>query len=178
VTASGITNTIPLSGTGVAPGPIVTANPASLSFPGTLVGASSAAQTVTLTNSGTSAATVSGVTASGDFSQTNNCTSLAVGASCTVTVNFRPSASGTRSGSVTVTSNANNSPTAIALTGSGIGSTTNIAAGRPATASSQVNATQAATTATDGDANTYWESANGAFPQWLQVDLGATYAIG
>ena len=32
--------------------------------------------------------------------------------------------------------------------------------------------------ATDGDANTYWESANNAFPQWLQVDLGATYSIG
>ena len=33
-------------------------------------------------------------------------------------------------------------------------------------------------TATDGDANTYWESANGAFPQWLQVDLGAAYSVG
>lgn len=178
VTASGITNTIPLSGTGVAPGPIVSADPSSLSFPGTIVGSSSASQTVTLTNTGTTSATVSGVTASGDFSQTNTCGTLAVGASCTVTVTFRPTASGTRSGSVTVTSNANNSPTVIAVSGSGIGSTTNIAAGRPATASSQVNATQAATTATDGDANTYWESANGAFPQWLQVDLGAAYAIG
>ncbi|HEY2672902.1 MAG TPA: discoidin domain-containing protein [Rugosimonospora sp.] len=28
--------------------------------------------------------------------------------------------------------------------------------------------------AVDGDPNTYWESANNAFPQWLQVDLGAT----
>jgi chitodextrinase len=27
--------------------------------------------------------------------------------------------------------------------------------------------------AVDGDANTYWESPNNAFPQWLQVDLGA-----
>jgi chitodextrinase len=27
--------------------------------------------------------------------------------------------------------------------------------------------------AVDGDPNTYWESANNAFPQWLQVDLGA-----
>ena len=25
--------------------------------------------------------------------------------------------------------------------------------------------------AVDGDANTYWESANNAFPQWVQVDL-------
>jgi hypothetical protein len=178
ITASGITNTVPLSGTGVNPGPILNPDPSSLSFAGTIVGNTAASQTVTVTNSGTTAATVSGVTASGDFSQTNNCTSLAVGASCTVTVTFKPTTGGTRTGSVSIASNANNSPTAIALTGSGISSSTNIAAGRPATASSQVNATQAAATATDGDANTYWESANGAFPQWLQVDLGATYAIG
>jgi hypothetical protein len=178
VTASGITSTVPLSGTGVAPGPILNAAPGSLSFAGTIVGNTSAAQTVTVTNTGTSTATVSGVAASGDFSQTDNCTSLAVGASCTVNVSFKPTTGGTRTGSVTITGNANNSPTTIALTGSGIGSTTNIAAGRPATASSQVNSVQAPSTVTDGDANTYWESANGAFPQWLQVDLGATYAIG
>jgi hypothetical protein len=178
VTAAGITSTVPLSGTGVAPGPILSPNPASLSFAGTVVGASAAAQTVTVSNTGTASATVTGVAASGDFSQTNNCSTVAVGASCTVTVTFTPTTGGSRTGAVTVTSNANNSPTSIALTGSGIGSTTNIAAGRPATASSQVNATQAAGTATDGDANTYWESVNGAFPQWLQVDLGSTYAVG
>ncbi|MFF5288762.1 choice-of-anchor D domain-containing protein [Paractinoplanes globisporus] len=178
VTASGITNTIPLSGTGVAPGPILSASPSSLTFAGTIVGATSAAQTVSVSNTGTTTATISGVTASGDFAQTNNCASLTVGASCTVTVTFKPTSSGTRTGSVTLAGNANNSPVTIALTGSGIGSTTNVAAGRPATASSQVNATQAASTATDGDANTYWESVNGAFPQWLQVDLGAAYAIG
>ncbi|GAA5190579.1 hypothetical protein GCM10023322_46060 [Rugosimonospora acidiphila] len=178
VTTSGIANSIPLSGTGVAPGPILSANPSALSFPGTLVGATSAAQSVTVTNTGTTSASVSGVAASGDFHQTNTCGSLAVGASCTVTVTFTPTASGTRTGTVSITSNANNSPTAIAASGAGIGTTTNLAAGRPATASSQVNSTQAAGTATDGDANTYWESANGAFPQWLQVDLGAAYNLG
>ena len=178
VTASGITNTIPLSGTGVAPGPILSPSPASLSFAGTIVGSTSAAQAVTVTNTGTAAATVSGVTASGDYAQTNTCGSLAVGASCTVTVTFKPTASGTRAGSISIASNANNNPATIALSGSGIGTDTNIAAGRTATASSQVNATQAPATATDGDANTYWESANGAFPQWLQVDLGAAYNVG
>ncbi|MEV5707481.1 choice-of-anchor D domain-containing protein [Actinoallomurus sp. NPDC052274] len=178
ITASGITNTVPLSGTGVAPGPILSPNPASLSFPGTLVGQSSATQAVTVTNTGTTSATVSGVSASGDYSQTNNCSTLAVGASCTVTVKFTPSASGTRTGNVTITGNANNSPTTVALTGSGIGTDTNLARGRTATASSEVNGTQTASTATDGDANTYWESANGSWPQWLQVDLGAAYSIG
>jgi F5/8 type C domain/Pectate lyase superfamily protein/Abnormal spindle-like microcephaly-assoc'd, ASPM-SPD-2-Hydin len=178
VTASGITNSVPLSGTGVAPGPILSANPSSLTFAGTIVGQSAATQTVTVTNSGTTSATVSAVSATGDYSQTNTCSTVAVGASCTVTVKFTPTTSGTRTGTVTLTSNANNSPTSISLTGSGIGTTTNIALHQPATASSQVNSTQAATTATDGDANTYWESANNAFPQWLQVDLGGAYSIG
>jgi hypothetical protein len=178
VTAAGITSTVPLSGTGVSPGPILNTNPGSLTFAGTIVGSTAAAQTVTVTNSGTTSATVSGVTASGDYSQSNNCSTLGVGASCTVTVSFTPTTSGSRAGTVTITSSANNSPTTIALSGSGIGTATNIAAGRPATASSQVNTTQAATTATDGDANTYWESTNGAFPQWLQVDLGAAYNVG
>jgi hypothetical protein len=30
----------------------------------------------------------------------------------------------------------------------------------------------------DGNAGTYWESANNAFPQWLQVDLGTATAVG
>jgi hypothetical protein len=178
INASGVTNTVPLSGTGVAPGPILNPNPSSLSFPDTPVGSSSSAQTVTVTNSGTTSATVSGVSASGDFSQTNNCTTVAVGASCTVTVTFKPTLSGARSGSVTLTSNANNSPTSISLTGNGIGTDTNIARGKPASASSQVNGTQTPAMTTDGDANTYWESANNAFPQWLQVDLGAAQSIG
>jgi len=178
LTISGITNTVPLSGTGVAPGPILGANPSSLTFPGTIVGSPSATQSVTVTNSGTTSATVSAVTTSGDFSQTNNCSTLAVGASCTVTVRFTPTISGTRTGAVTITSNANNSPTSIALSGTGIGTNTNLALGRPATASSQVNGAQTPAMATDGNANTYWESANNAFPQWLQVDLGGNYNIG
>ena len=178
ITASGITNSVPLSGTGVAPGPILTPNPTALSFPGTVVGSASAPQSVTVTNTGTTSANVSGITATGDFGQTNTCGTLAVNASCTVTVTFRPTAGGARSGSVTIASNANNNPATIALTGSGIDSATNIALHAPATASSQVNATQVPANATDGDANTYWESANSAFPQWLQVDLGATYGVG
>ncbi|MEV0406184.1 choice-of-anchor D domain-containing protein [Actinoallomurus sp. NPDC050550] len=178
ITASGVTNTVPLSGTGVAPGPILSPDPAALSFAGTIVGSSAPTQAVTVTNTGTTSATISGVAASGDFGQTDNCSTLAVGASCTVTVKFTPSASGTRTGNVTITSNANDSPTTVALTGSGIGTDTNIARGRSASASSEVNSSFTAANATDGDANTYWESANGSFPQWLQVDLGAQYTIG
>ncbi|GAA2710936.1 discoidin domain-containing protein [Actinoplanes palleronii] len=34
-----------------------------------------------------------------------------------------------------------------------------------------------AANAVDGDAGSYWESANGAFPQWIQVDLGAANPV-
>jgi len=177
VNAGGVTNTVSLSGTGTAPGPVLSANPASLSFGRTLVGSTASPQTMTVTNSGTTSATVSGVTVTGDFSQTNNCTSIAVGGSCSVTVTFKPTASGTRTGTLTVTSNANNSPTTASLSGSAIGSTTNIAAGQPASASSANNPYVAANL-TDPDPSTYWESANGSFPQWAQVDLGQNYSIG
>src|SRR5688500_18512911 len=51
----------------------------------------------------------------------------------------------------------------------------NLAAGKPATASS-VTQNYAASNVTDGNQNSYWESANNAFPQWVQVDLGASVA--
>ena len=177
VNAGGVTNTVALSGTGTAPGPVLNASPGGLSFASTVVGSTTAAQAVTVTNSGTSTATVSGVSVTGDFSQTNNCSSVAVGASCTVNVAFKPTAGGARTGTVSIASNANNSPTSIGLSGSGIDSTTNIAAGKNATASSS-SSPYVAANLTDTDASTYWESANGAFPQWAQVDLGQSYSVG
>ncbi|GIG88378.1 discoidin domain-containing protein [Plantactinospora endophytica] len=52
----------------------------------------------------------------------------------------------------------------------------NLAAGRPTSASSQ-NAGFGAGNAVDADPNSYWESANNAFPQWFQVDLGASHDV-
>ncbi|MFJ6212207.1 choice-of-anchor D domain-containing protein [Streptomyces sp. NPDC092296] len=177
VTAGGITNTVSLSGSGTAPGPVLNTSPAALSFAGTVVGSSAAAQTVTVTNSGTTSATVSKVAVTGDFSQTDNCSAIPVGGSCAVSVAFKPTAGGSRTGTLTVTSDANNSPTTVALTGSGIDSSTDIAAGRPASASSS-SSPYVPANLTDGDASTYWESANGSFPQWAQVDLGQSYSVG
>jgi hypothetical protein len=74
-----------------------------------------------LTNSGTGALAITSITASGDFTATNNCSSsVATGANCTISVTFTPTASGTRTGAVTITDNAAGSPQAIALTGTGI----------------------------------------------------------
>ncbi|MCX4745326.1 choice-of-anchor D domain-containing protein [Kitasatospora sp. NBC_01287] len=177
VTAGGTTSTVSLSGTGIAPGPVLNATPAALSFAATVVGASTAAQSVTVTNSGTSAASLSSVTTSGDFSQSSGCgNSVPVGGSCTVAVTFTPTAGGARTGTLTISGNANNSPTTVALSGSGIDSNTNIAAGRPASASSS-NSPYVAANLTDPDASTYWESA-ASFPQWAQVDLGQNYSLG
>ncbi|MER5526472.1 discoidin domain-containing protein [Streptomyces sp. NPDC002677] len=55
-------------------------------------------------------------------------------------------------------------------------STTNLALHRPTSESSHTQ-TYGSGNATDGDANTYWESANNAFPQWVQVDLGAATGV-
>ena len=166
-----------LSGTGTAPGPVLSASPASLSFPSTLVGSSPATQTVTVTNTGTTAATVSSVAVTGAFSQTNNCTTIAVNGTCTVTVKFTPTAA-TNTGTLTVNSNANNTPLTVGLSGAGITSTTNIALNQPVTASSDYESYVPANV-TDGNTSTYWESADGAgYPQTITVDLGSTQSIG
>ncbi|MFI6632732.1 discoidin domain-containing protein, partial [Nonomuraea fuscirosea] len=51
---------------------------------------------------------------------------------------------------------------------------TNLAAGKNATAST-VHDVYRAANVTDADQATYWESTSNAFPQWVQIDLGATH---
>jgi hypothetical protein len=60
--------------------------------------------------------------------------------------------------------------------GGGTCSTTNLAQGKAATASSQESAAFPAANAVDGNAGTRWSSAF-SDPQWLQVDLGGTHSI-
>ena len=178
VNAGGVTDTVALSGTGIAPGPVLSANPASVSFPATIVGDAASSKTVTISNSGTATASISGVSVSGPFTETNNCSSVAVGSSCTATVGFTPTAAGTNTGSLTVTSNATDSPTTIGLSGSGIGSTTNLALSGTLTASSSASG-YPATDANDGNTSTYWESLDGAaYPQTLSANLGQSYPLG
>jgi hypothetical protein len=167
---------VSLTGTGTPPGPALSIDQGSLTFGITAVGARSASQSVTVRNTGTAAASVSSVATSGDFAQTNTCGSLAVGATCTVSVTFAPTAGGSRTGTLTIASNATNSPSTVALTGSGADTTTNLAAGQPMLASGSQNGFPPSA-ANDGSTTTYWESTNGAFPQWLQVDLGSSLSI-
>jgi hypothetical protein len=111
-----------------APAPGATVAPSSLNFGNVGVNTTSAARTVTLTNSGTGALTISSVAISGssDFSiGANTCSgSLAAGASCTTSLTFRPSAAGARAATLTYTDNAANSPTqSVALSGTGVDGT-------------------------------------------------------
>jgi hypothetical protein len=116
VGSNGSTLTATLTGTGI---PDLTITPAqTLNFGNLDVGAS-ATLTLTATNSATGTVPVPGFLTTGDYSTTNNCGStLAAGASCTITVKFTPTTSGTRTGTLTV--NAANPGTPSMLTGNGL----------------------------------------------------------
>jgi hypothetical protein len=165
-------------GGGSTNGSALTASPASLSFGNENVGSTSAAQSVTVDNPGSTAASVSSVGVTGAFSQTNTCgSSIAAGGSCTVSVKFAPTASGAASGTLTVGSNAPSSPLSVSLSGSGVGTTnSNLALNRPVTASGSTQSYVPAN-AVDGNTSSYWESTDNAFPQWLQVDLGSATSV-
>ena len=91
----------------------VSLSPSSLTFASQPIGVTSAAQTVTLTNSGTGALSITGIAARGDFAQTNNCGAVAAGANCTLSITFTPTVAGARTGEVTITSDAASSPSII-----------------------------------------------------------------
>ena len=111
-----------LAGTGAAaPAPWVSLAPASLDFGNQSVGIASLARTVTLSNSGSGALSVSAITATGAFSVSHGCgASVAAGGSCTLSAVFTPGASGAASGSISVASNAAGSPHSVGLTGVGV----------------------------------------------------------
>lgn len=123
-----ITTTLPnpvftaaLTGTGVAPG-LPTLSPSALTFGNTVVGASSTAQTVTVTNPAAVPVSIGSVAVTGDYTQTNTCgTSIAANSTCTVSVVFKPTATGTRAGTLTVVSTGAAATTLTAsLTGTGV----------------------------------------------------------
>ncbi|MGA8312365.1 MAG: choice-of-anchor D domain-containing protein [Terriglobales bacterium] len=108
-----------------AHGQSATLAPTSLSFGSVALGSMSATKTVTLTNGSKIALSVSSITASGDFAQSNTCgSSVAAKGSCKLTVTFQPTATGARRGSVTITDNARTTTQTINLTGTGIAQVT------------------------------------------------------
>jgi hypothetical protein len=184
VSAGGVTNTVSLSGTGTSSSggsATLSASPTSVAFGSEAVGSTTAAQKVTVTNTGSAAASVSSISTGAPFAQTNTCgTSIAAGGSCTVSVTFTPTAAGGASASLTVASNATNPSLTVPLTGTGTsggsGTSSNLAAGAPISASSYTQ-TYVPANADDGNASTYWEGTNGAWPTTLTVNLGATDSL-
>jgi hypothetical protein len=174
-----IVQSVTMSSTGGSGGPTLTASPTAASFGDQLVGATSAAKTVTISNTGTAAATVSGISVSGPFAQTDTCGgSIAAGASCTAAVTFTPTAGGAATGTLVVASNAGGSPTDVALSGTGVTSGTNLALGATMSATSSASG-YPATNANDGNTSTYWESLDGsAYPQSLTANLGQSLSLG
>jgi hypothetical protein len=124
---SGSPLTVPLTGTGIAATRIVSLSASSLTFTNQMVGLTSSAQGLTLSNTGNSALTLTGLAFSGtnasEFAETDNCGgSVATGASCTINVTFSPTATGTRTAALNIMDDATSpsSPQTVALTGTGI----------------------------------------------------------
>jgi hypothetical protein len=112
---------VPLTGSGVASTYQLSASPASLSF-GSLTTGTSVTQTVTISNTGNSSVTISEVIANGTGFRLSSIAlpvTVAAGQSTSFSVIFAPASAGSDTGSVTVTSNATNSPLVLALSGTG-----------------------------------------------------------
>ncbi|HEX5234671.1 MAG TPA: choice-of-anchor D domain-containing protein [Silvibacterium sp.] len=129
---------VALSGTGVAPtGGTLTPSPTSLVWGNVTFGNTSGSKTVTLTNGGSSAVNIDGVsvtgTDSGDFfvSSSTCGSSLAASSSCTATIFFRPLAAGKRTATLSFSDGASNSPQNVPLSGTGLASTSGSVAANP-----------------------------------------------
>src|SRR5579863_417202 len=113
------TQSVQLTGTGAAP-PTDTLSATSLAFAGTIIGQTSAAQNVTLTNNGDVALNTITVNVAAPFQVTNNCTALlAAHSHCSLAVVFAPTQSGPQTGTLT-TSDAINAGQNVALSGTGL----------------------------------------------------------
>jgi hypothetical protein len=118
--ASSKPEVIELSGAGT----VVDLLPSSLTFPSQKVGTTSTPQQVGLTNTGKVPLNITNLALHGfdpsDFSQSNNCpSSLGSGATCTITVVFKPARTGTRGAILYVTDTGGGSPQAVSLAGTG-----------------------------------------------------------
>jgi len=150
LTVSGSANvSIPLSGTGVTP-PTLTANPTSITFTNITVGTTST-QTETVKNTGGSDAHISAVSASGtgfSISGINPPLTLSAGQSVSFTVSFSPTSTGSFTGSVTVSSDAQNPTLTIPLSGSAVGAQGTLSVSSPINVGNVVQGTSGTATGT------------------------------
>lgn len=105
----------------VVQGSIAQIFPANLNFGNQTVGGKSPGQTITLTNTGPGVLMIDKGIISGPFILSKNtcAATIIAGASCTVTLEFKPTVKGHVNGSISVTDNAPNSPQKVVLSGTG-----------------------------------------------------------
>jgi hypothetical protein len=124
-----VTNPAPGGGTSsplnfTVTGPVVSLSPTSLAFGNQAVDMTGTAQTVTLSNTGNAALSITSVGLTGtnasDFDESNTCpSSLAAGANCTIVVMFTPSVAGIEAASLSIADSASGSPQTAGLSGAG-----------------------------------------------------------
>jgi predicted dienelactone hydrolase len=110
--------------------PTLSLSKTSLSFADQVIATTSAAQSMTLTNTGYKTIMFAAISITGinslDFSQTNNCGSgISPRSSCTITVTFTPTHIGQRTASLILSDNAAENPQSVLLSGTGVVSGTN-----------------------------------------------------
>jgi Abnormal spindle-like microcephaly-assoc'd, ASPM-SPD-2-Hydin len=134
VSCSGATPSSSTSGSGGGSGNAearLSTSVSSVSFGNVVIGSPNT-QPITLTNSGNASLSISQATISGSgFGMTGIATpiTLAAGQNTTVTVKFAPQGGGSVTGTISLVSNAVNSPTVISLSGTGIAATLQLSAG-------------------------------------------------
>src|SRR5919198_6504368 len=106
--------------------PAVTFTPTSLTFAAQAIGTTSPPQSITVANTGNASLFINSAAVPNtlDFTEVGDSCSgltLTAGASCGVSINFSPTASGTRSAAFTLTDNAAGSPQTVPLSGTGTG---------------------------------------------------------
>ena len=105
---------------GCASGSYIGFYPDSLSYGLQNVGTTSPAQQIVYSNHQSGSLAIRSIAVTGDYLQSNNCpAALASNATCYINVSFRPTATGTRTGTLTVTDNGPGSPRTATLTGLG-----------------------------------------------------------
>lgn len=139
---------------------------------------SSSTLPIAITNPGPSPITISAVRSPRGYTTDDACTTVAIGATCTLTVTFAPDTAGNYDGRLTIESSSPAGPYVVGLAGIGFDPDGNLALGRTASASSSCCFWLAPGNLVDGDPATYFESANNAFPQTLTVDLGQAFTVG
>jgi hypothetical protein len=136
---TGSVQSIPLTGVGTPPAPILIISPTALGFAAQSVGTTSASQTVMVFNNGSAALSISSVVTTGpdagNFAIIQGgsapCTAagnVAAGKSCTVMIAFTPESVGTKNATFNLGDNASGSPQMVALTGTGVSTSITVSA--------------------------------------------------